>query len=120
METRTIPTATVPDRLVAARRKAHITQVALADRLDVDRSTVVRWETGRTPTPTIAMYAYAALTGVDLDWLEHGERRRHDEPIDIADRRAERTARDETPAPTGGGRRPRQRKPSGFVAATRR
>lgn len=38
------------ERLSDARKNAHLTQDQLAERLDVSRQTVSRWEAGVSPT----------------------------------------------------------------------
>lgn len=47
----------------------------LADRLGVHRNSVVNWENGggRRGVPRTVILAISAETGVDPDWIEHGD-----------------------------------------------
>lgn len=63
-----IPEWTINDRLVKARECRGWSQTDLADRLGVHRRTVVRREQDTDPKLEY-VYAVAAVTGVDADWL---------------------------------------------------
>jgi transcriptional regulator with XRE-family HTH domain len=84
-------------RLAAARRAAGHSQESLAAELDVERTTVARWEQGRsTPLPSIRPRLAAAIktTLVGLDRL-----------LDVSvveDERASGTSHDETVGDAGG------------------
>ena len=57
------------EKIYACRRRAGLSQEALADRLGVSRQSVSKWETGES-TPDIAkLPALAAAFGVSVDWL---------------------------------------------------
>lgn len=50
-------------RLQALRRAQRVKQAALAEMLDVEQSTISRWETGiQSPTPEIQLEAFSILT----------------------------------------------------------
>lgn len=68
---RTLP-YTLCRRLIATRREARLSQLDLADRLGVDRSTVVRWESGRIAPKRKDVTAWALATGYDAEWLWTG------------------------------------------------
>jgi tetratricopeptide (TPR) repeat protein/transcriptional regulator with XRE-family HTH domain len=66
-----LPTRTARrERLAQRRKEVGLTQEALADRLGVDRSTVVRWERGESePLPLIRPQLATAMQ-VTADWLD--------------------------------------------------
>jgi transcriptional regulator with XRE-family HTH domain len=64
------------DRLRKARITAKISVEEMAESLRVDRSAISRWENGHTTPYHATILAYAALTGVDVDWIETGETHR--------------------------------------------
>jgi transcriptional regulator with XRE-family HTH domain len=67
-----IPEWTMGDRLRKAREDAGYSQTEMADALGVSRSTISNAELGiRTPL-RITLRAWAAETGVPVEWLETG------------------------------------------------
>ncbi|AON97399.1 immunity repressor [Gordonia phage Nyceirae] len=60
-------------RLAVAREYVGLSQVKLAERLDVTPATVQRAESGKTQPRRTTFMAWAMATGVDLHWLETGE-----------------------------------------------
>ncbi|MDZ4349696.1 MAG: helix-turn-helix domain-containing protein [Xanthomonadaceae bacterium] len=61
------------DRIRNARRRARLSQAALAARIGVDRSAVSHWERGHGNLPSSAnLLALANITGVRVEWLLHG------------------------------------------------
>lgn len=96
------------DRLRKAREAAgYARQADFAQALNVDRTTISNAERGARHPIRSVMARWAEITGVPLWWLEHGELRQHDVPVDLDQRRTER---DGSPAPKGGGTGPKQRK----------
>jgi transcriptional regulator with XRE-family HTH domain len=73
-----VPHFTLTDRLRLARTSAGLTQTELAERLVVSRTTVVKYEAGDLPSGKLArhlerkLYQWAAVTGVDPQWLMTG------------------------------------------------
>ena len=53
--------------LRAARVNANLTQKELADRLGVDRTTIVAWENGNTKIKTAYLIAFCEVCGVSTD-----------------------------------------------------
>jgi transcriptional regulator with XRE-family HTH domain len=69
MTTTTIPTFTLGDRLAKARDTAGIKSQEMAKLLDVSRTTVSNYESGRTvPTVTIVQ-RWSEITGVPASWI---------------------------------------------------
>ncbi|WP_373428396.1 helix-turn-helix domain-containing protein [Rhodococcus sp. SORGH_AS_0303] len=65
----TIPEWTLADRFRKAREHAGLSQIELAQAMEVGRSAVARIEQGTaTPKRPVAL-AWAFATGVDWDWL---------------------------------------------------
>jgi len=60
-------------RLRALRTDRGMTGLALAQALDVTKSTISYWEAGRTELPWAICLALEALYGVSARWLTHGE-----------------------------------------------
>lgn len=60
-------------RLRALRTDRGMTGLALAQALDVTKSTISYWEAGRTELPWAICLALEALYGVSAHWLTHGE-----------------------------------------------
>lgn len=56
------------NRVCSERKILGLTQAELAQELEVDQSTVVRWEAGGS-IPQEKMVKMRALFGCDLDWL---------------------------------------------------
>ncbi len=67
-----IPAFTVGDRLRKAREAARIPAGVMATDLDVDRSSITRYERATKVKRTIAL-AYAMRTQVPVEWLLTGE-----------------------------------------------
>ena len=67
------PVWTLRDRLLKARRVAGMSQGDLAAVLDASVATIVRVESGRAPVARRTLIAIAYATGVDAEWLEHGD-----------------------------------------------
>ena len=51
------------------RKKAKLTQMELAEKLDVDRTTVSKWESGKANPKTKMMPAIADICGIGIDEL---------------------------------------------------
>ena len=56
------------NRVCVERKNLGLTQVELAELVDVDQSTVVRWESGGSITQE-KMVKMRSLFGCDIDWL---------------------------------------------------
>ena len=56
------------NRVCVERKNLGLTQVELAELVDVDQSTVVRWESGGS-IPQETMVQMRSLFGCDIDWL---------------------------------------------------
>jgi len=65
--------ADIGERLRRTRRACDITQQALADRIGVAHSTIVRIEKGRIRPSADTLFALADALGVDPKWLLQGE-----------------------------------------------
>jgi transcriptional regulator with XRE-family HTH domain len=59
-------------RVRQARESVGLTQVQLARKLGVSRTTVLRWENGRF-SPRFALEKLARVTGVRAAWLAFGD-----------------------------------------------
>lgn len=66
-----IPPLSPEMRLEIARRHVAATQREFAEMIGVSQNTVNRAESGQ-PMKRSTLLAWAMVTGVDLDWLEHG------------------------------------------------
>lgn len=64
---------TVAEAVATLRRRAGLSQETLAERLDVPRQTVNRWESGVVAPGTEKVLAMADLFGVDADAILSGE-----------------------------------------------
>ena len=67
---------TLGDRLRKAREYAGISSTEMADLLDVDRTSISKWENGRTGkrgVSKLVLYRWSQVTGVPVEWLETGE-----------------------------------------------
>ncbi len=57
------------EKIVYCRKRAGLSQEALAERLGVSRQAVSKWETGEAMPETGKLAALAAALGVSVDWL---------------------------------------------------
>lgn len=60
---------TLREKLIVLRDKAGISQLELANQLDVSRQAVSRWESGDTTPSMDKLKTLAKIYGVSLDWL---------------------------------------------------
>ena len=82
METATVPTWTLSDRLAKARQFAGLKQDELAARLGLNRRTVIRYEAGEIASyPTLL--DWAEVCNVDANWLLTGVEVRADNDATI-------------------------------------
>ena len=58
-----------PEKILYCRKRAGLSQEALAERLGVSRQAVSKWETGEALPETGKLAALAAELGVSVDWL---------------------------------------------------
>jgi len=72
MTTQHIPEWTMGDRLRKAREDAGLSQVELAERIGISRNTVSSAELGDRHPILVTLKAWAAETGVPLEWLQTG------------------------------------------------
>lgn len=72
MQETMIPTWTLADRLRKAREHAGLEQAELAERMGVGRNTVSNYERAAHEPREIVLRAWAAATGVPLEWLRTG------------------------------------------------
>lgn len=70
-----VPEWDLADRLSKSLREAGIGVAQMAGFLGVTRETIGRWINGRGVPRRHALLAWAAVTGVSLEWLETGEAR---------------------------------------------
>jgi len=70
--TGTIPAWTPGDRLRKARESAGLSQQQLADRIGISRGSVTNYESDKHPVRRIVLNAWAAATGMNLEWLRDG------------------------------------------------
>lgn len=61
------------DRLIELREQNNLSQLEVAEALDVSRQAISRWETGRAKPSTEKLIALSRLYGVALDELVNGE-----------------------------------------------
>lgn len=73
-----IPEFDLSDYLTKALRQSGLGVSEMAEQLGVTRETVGRWINGRGEPKRGALVAWAAITGVDLAWLETAPRARRD------------------------------------------
>ncbi len=66
---------TLGDRVRASRKKAKLTQDALAERIGAHPKTVSRWENNAQPPEPETLAALGELFGVGEAWLRYGEER---------------------------------------------
>lgn len=57
------------DKLVALRKEKGLTQLAVAEKLDVSRQAISRWESGMALPSTDNLKCLGALYGVPVDYL---------------------------------------------------
>ena len=57
------------EKILYCRKRAGLSQEALAERLGVSRQAVSKWETGEALPETNKLSALAAELGVSVDWL---------------------------------------------------
>lgn len=57
------------EKILYSRKRAGLSQEALADMVGVSRQAVSKWETGETLPETAKLSALAAALGVSVDWL---------------------------------------------------
>ena len=57
------------EKLVALRKEKGLTQLAVAEKLDVSRQAISRWESGITLPSTDNLKSLSALYGVPVDYL---------------------------------------------------
>lgn len=77
---------------IAWRKKKKVTQERLCERLEIEQSTLSRWETGKTPMTLEMAHAYAEAIGIEPEDLW----RHPDTPISelvLLDRRLDAKAR---------------------------
>lgn len=60
---------TLREKLIVLRNQAGMSQMALAEQLDVSRQAVTRWESGATAPNLDKLKALAKIYNVSLDWL---------------------------------------------------
>lgn len=76
-----IPEFDLADYMTKALRLSGLSVSEMAEQLGVTRETVGRWINGRGEPKRGALIAWAAITGVDLAWLEGAPRaRRYSKP----------------------------------------
>lgn len=66
-------TATMGDRLAAAREAVGLTQQGLADRLGVRKRTLVEWENDRAEPRANRLTMMSGILGVSMRWLMTGQ-----------------------------------------------
>lgn len=69
------------ERLFMLRRSAKLSQEALAERLDISRQTVVKWESGKTQPTLSKLLELGKLFGMGLDELVTGETLAKEPPV---------------------------------------
>ncbi len=76
---------TLPEKLLALRKEKNLTQLDVAEELDVSRQAVSRWESGAVLPGTDKLKALSDLYGVSIDFLLNDaadiSRQAQDEPI---------------------------------------
>lgn len=66
-------TAAIARRLKQARRNADMTQLALAQKLGANQSTVAYWENGRSEPDSARVQQLAQILNVTPEWLSFGQ-----------------------------------------------
>lgn len=64
-----VKTMKLPEKILYCRKRAGLSQEALAERLGVSRQAVSKWETGEALPETNKLAALAEALGVSVDWL---------------------------------------------------
>lgn len=59
----------LPEKILYCRKRAGLSQEALAERLGVSRQAVSKWETGEALPETGKLATLAAALGASVDWL---------------------------------------------------
>lgn len=59
----------LPEKILYSRKRAGLSQEALADMVGVSRQAVSKWETGEALPETAKLAALGAALGVSMDWL---------------------------------------------------
>ncbi|WP_414990682.1 helix-turn-helix domain-containing protein [Aeromicrobium sp.] len=72
-DTGVVPALDAALRLELARRHAGMTQPELSERLGISAGTIRRYENGHGTPKRPMLMAWAAVTGVSLEWLETGQ-----------------------------------------------
>jgi HTH-type transcriptional regulator, cell division transcriptional repressor len=80
------PVFTLGDRLTKAREIAGLSQLDMANALALSRNTVINYENGHTAPTKRKLAAWAAVTGVRVEWLSGEDASRPPDPIDVEDR----------------------------------
>ena len=60
---------TLSEKILYCRKKAMLSQEALAEQLDVSRQAISKWETGESVPEVSNLSALEAALGVSVDWL---------------------------------------------------
>ena len=60
------------ERILSLRQERNISQADLAQRLDVSRQAVSKWEKGRSSPDTVKLIQLAELLDVDVEYLATG------------------------------------------------
>ena len=85
------------ERLLEVRKKAGMTQSDLAEKLDVSRQAVSRWEMGTAKPEFENLIAISNIFGVSIDYLlkgveEHAQEAVNEEPLPEEDTNSTNTA----------------------------
>lgn len=72
-ETAIVPVWDLADRMTKALRESGIGVAEMAGYLGVSRDSIGRWINGRNEPKRAAVVAWAAITNIDLTWLETGQ-----------------------------------------------
>lgn len=71
---RVVPEMEFCDRLARSMRLVRIKTGDVANYLDIDPATVSRWLSGRNRPNRATLIVLADMTGVELEWLDTGQR----------------------------------------------
>lgn len=72
----------LPLKLIELRKEAGLTQIDLAEQLDVSRQAISKWEVGTAVPGTDKLRALSELYGVSVDYLLNDDMDRPPEPAD--------------------------------------